>query len=255
MNSQNVISKPKDVNAISYDIVNNAKPTSKFYGLFQHIFDFYNDHLFGGAIKDCVIVITRKSRVMGHFSYKRWYHKDEKDTDELAVNPSQFHKYPLIEICQTIVHEMVHAWQYHYGKPSNRGYHNKQFAEKMIEVGLMPSSTGKPGGKDVGQNMADYPIEGGSFLKYTELLMNSDIFSQLYFEVSPKIVTMIDQDKPLFDQIKDLIPTQETNTNSKPKAKSKIKYSCSCSNVWGKPGLVITCNSCQTLFKPNLSKS
>lgn len=40
---------------------------------------------------------------------------------------------------QTIVHEMVHLWQYEFGKPSHRTYHNKE-ADKMA-IGLMPSNT------------------------------------------------------------------------------------------------------------------
>ena len=31
----------------------------------------------------------------------------------------------------------------------------------------------------------------------------------------------------------------------------KIKYSCRCSNVWGKPGLSLTCNSCNTQLEEN----
>jgi hypothetical protein len=45
-------------------------------------------------------------------------------------------------ILSTLVHEMVHVWQETYGNPSRRGYHNRQWAEKMREVGLQPSSTG-----------------------------------------------------------------------------------------------------------------
>ena len=38
----------------------------------------------------------------------------------------------------------------------NVSRYNKEFAEKMMSVGLMPSTTGKPGGKTVGQKMSDY---------------------------------------------------------------------------------------------------
>jgi hypothetical protein len=63
----------------------------------------------------------------------------------------------------TLVHEMCHSWQQHFGKPSRTGYHNRQWAAKMIEVGLMPSDTGAEGGKPTGQHMTHYIIDGGAF--------------------------------------------------------------------------------------------
>ncbi|CAH8296127.1 SprT-like family protein [Mariniflexile fucanivorans] len=224
------------------------KPTKKFYGLFQYIFDFYNDELFDNQIKDCLIVITRKKNVAGHYAFKRWYHNENLETDELALNPSMFLKFPLIEICQTVVHEMAHGWQFHYGTPSRPGYHNKEWSDKMIDLGLMPSSTGQVGGKTVGQAMSDYPINDGKFLEATEELLNSDIFSGLFLEINPDIAELINPDTPLFDQIKDLTLADH---ESKPKKLTKIKYSCGCSNVWGKPDLDINCNACGTLMFPN----
>lgn len=224
------------------EILNPDKPTKKFYGLFQYIFDYYNDYLFGGDIKDCLIVITRQKKVMGHYAYKRWFHIEDQETDELALNPSMFLLYPLIEICQTMVHEMCHGWQYHYGTPSRPGYHNKEWGEKMITLGLMPSDTGKPGGKTTGQSMADYPLEGGLFLEVTEKLMNDEIFAGLYVEVNPGILDQLTENEPLFDQIKNL-HLQQGQSQERPKHQ-KVKYSCSCSNVWGKPGLELSCNLC-----------
>lgn len=225
------------------------KATAKFYGLFQYLFNFYNKHLFKGEVKDCLIVITRKTHSFGHYSNKRWYQSKREAVDELAINPGMFHKYPLIEICQTVVHEMCHAWQYHYGKPSRNGYHNREFAQIMDNVGLVASSTGEPGGKQTGQNMADYPKKGGKFLKISEKLINSGVFKDLYFEVNPDVVNTIDENIPLFEQLVSLIGVAEGNEN-KPKPRTyKFKYSCQCSNVWGKPELDLLCNICGSNFK------
>ena len=51
----------------------------------------------------------------------------------------------------TLVHEMTHLQQQHFGKPSRSGYHNKEWGLLMRAVGLIPSSTGEPGGKETGQ--------------------------------------------------------------------------------------------------------
>jgi hypothetical protein len=42
------------------------------------------------------------------------------------------------------VHEMAHVWQHAHGKPSRNGYHNKEWAAKMDERGLIPSDTHPP---------------------------------------------------------------------------------------------------------------
>lgn len=229
-----------------------STPTLRFYGLFQYIFDYYNDHLFNREIKNCIIVITRNKQTAGYYHYARWFSSSDQETDELAINPTYFVNKPLIEICQTIAHEMVHAWQYHFGKVSRPGYHDKQWASKMEEIGLMPSSTGEPGGKKTGQSMSDYPISGGLFLQVTEQLMNENVFEGLFYEVNANIASLLDPEKPLYDQVKDLTldsdGEEEGSGGDGNKKKNKIKYNCSCSNVWGKPGLAILCQECGDPF-------
>ncbi|MDH8410092.1 sprT domain-containing protein, partial [Klebsiella pneumoniae] len=63
------------------------------------------------------------------------------------------------------VHEMVHLWQHHHGNVSRAGYHNVEWAEKMVSIGLIPSHTGAPGGKQIGQHMSHYVEPAGRFDK------------------------------------------------------------------------------------------
>jgi hypothetical protein len=58
---------------------------------------------------------------------------------------------------------MVHVWQQEHGEPGRGRYHNREWARKMHGIGLMPSSTGKPGGATTGDSMSDYILEGGRF--------------------------------------------------------------------------------------------
>lgn len=37
---------------------------------------------------------------------------------------------------------MAHAWQFHFGEPGRRGYHNKEWAEKMEAISLLCGSEG-----------------------------------------------------------------------------------------------------------------
>ena len=96
--------------------------------------------------------------------------------------------------------------QHLFGKPSRRGYHNKECADAMEASGLMPSSTGQFGGRRTGQHMDHYIVEGGT-VKYVDL---------------------VDEGKRA------------------KKAKSKTRFSCpACGqNAWGKPDLEIDCRPC-----------
>ena len=58
---------------------------------------------------------------------------------------------------------MVHLWQHHFGRPSRSSYHNRQWANKMQALGLMPTATGAPGSKSIGQKLEAYIIPGGEF--------------------------------------------------------------------------------------------
>ncbi len=233
------------------------KPTLRFYGLFLYIFDHFNGHLFNSELKDVVITVTRKKNVFGHYIFKNWFvvegkktveESDAVGTDEIALNPAMFTKFPLIEICQTIVHEMCHAWQAHYGNPSRPGYHNKEWAEKMMAIGLMPSHNGKEGGKTTGQHMADYPIPESPFMTAAEELLTGEVFTGLYIEANPPLEALMNSgDIPTtFDEIKDFVIALP---DPGPKRQTRAKYSCGCSNVWGTFGLDLSCNLCGEPFK------
>jgi hypothetical protein len=78
-------------------------------------------------------------------------------------NPTHFETRGFAYVLSTLAHEMVHLWQYRFGKPGSRGYHNKQWAGKMHAIGLHPSSTGDVGGRETGQSMTHYIEPHGPF--------------------------------------------------------------------------------------------
>lgn len=133
------------------------------YVLFEDAYQFFNKRLFSDQLPGCLITFQRQPRLMGYVAFKRWVNAEGKTIDELAINPAYFANYPITTILQTLCHEMVHIWQEYFGHPSRSGYHNSEWADKMIKIGLMPSATGKAGGPTVGQTMSDYIIEGGRF--------------------------------------------------------------------------------------------
>lgn len=250
-----------------------STPTSQAYDEFQRAYDHYNNLLFDGDLPPCLMTMQREKRTYGYFSHKRFIHCDNKEsvTDEIALNPSYFGVVPLLEILQTVVHEMCHLWQFHHGNPGRRGYHNVEWANKMEAIGLMPSSTGQPGGKRVGDSMADYAIRGGDFMKATQSLL-ADGFRVTWFDRFPpeklaQIATtnenagetilalfLNDDEDELSEEAAEMyelaaaVPLSSAGIGEmiQPQAgnrSNRDKYRCpECgAQVWGKPGLRVIC--------------
>lgn len=254
-------------------------PTAQAYAELQHCFDHYNDRLFNGELPPCLITMQREKRTYGYFSQERFVHRGTKvKTDEIAINPSYFGVIPLLEILQTMVHEMAHQWQYHFGTPSRRAYHNKEWADKMEAIGLMPSSTGQPGGKRTGEKMADYAINGGLFMVATMELMDSG-FQVSWLDRFPPVKPSMASIQPDNDLGTELTATFEADGDAfsvasdtygspaenalqggfeavasllvqpEPGNKSnRNKYRCpECmAQVWGKPNLQVLCGACDS---------
>ena len=116
------------------------------------LYRFYNQAIFGGTLSDCIVNMSRHGGAYGFFAANRWRGENEakKIIHEISINPDFMNRED-IEWHSTLVHEMCHLWQEDFGKPSRGGYHNRQWADKMVQVGLMPTDTGEPGGKQTGQ--------------------------------------------------------------------------------------------------------
>jgi hypothetical protein len=220
-------------------------PTTENYGTLQLAYDEANAVLFAGELPHCMIILLKKSpRNYGHYAPMRYQGvaEDNKEAilDEIAINPAIV-RLDKMEVLQTLVHEMCHLWQQHFGQSSRNGYHNKEWGAKMDSVGLPPSKTGEPGGKRTGQQMADYVQPGGPFEKWaTEFFQKYTIRwgSSDHSLRGTALAGMIAEGlagSPGGEQA----PAEEP-----PKPKSKIKYSCACSNAWGKPGLNLGCKNC-----------
>ena len=162
--------------------VQPMNPTTELYQALEQAYEHFNRELFASQLPEVIFTFQRKSGVMGYFSPERWGNATGETRNEIAINPSFLASSRLIEICQTLVHEMAHCWQHQFGKPSRKGYHNLQWARKMMSIGLMPSSTGEPGGEMVGQAMGDYIIEGGPFIQSFDSLKNTINFDFPWFD-------------------------------------------------------------------------
>lgn len=205
------------------------KPTQETYYALQTAYEHFNRALFSGVLPECLITLQRKEkRVYGYFWSQRFEEIGSGErTDEIAMNPQHFKSRGMNEVLSTLAHEMVHQWQAYCGTPSRKAYHNKEWADKMESIGLMPSDTGKPGGKRTGQQMTHYIIPGGLFEQVCNTLL-SDGFRLAWGEITS-----------------DLIDEPGTKGGGKGKT-TRIKFTCpSCNgNAWGKPSLKLICGTC-----------
>jgi predicted SprT family Zn-dependent metalloprotease len=223
-------------------------PTVQAYAELQQAFEHFNQSLFDGQLPQCLITFQREKSTYGYFSARRFVHREGVTlTDEIALNPAYFAVVPMVEIFQTLVHEMVHSWQHHFGAPGRRRYHNAQWASKMEEVGLVPSSTGKAGGAKTGEKMADYPLTGGRFLKSCDDLVEGKFSISWLDRFPPQLPegggglrspSVMD---PAIAALIELHPMLEKPTGLG--KSNRVKQRCpNCgAQAWGKPDLKLRC--------------
>lgn len=216
----------------------SINPTNQAYKTFDDAYDFLNRQLFDSKLPCCLITMQRKSRAAGYFSPEKFESREEAKhytreeakhyTHEIALNPAYFSGKSDKDILSTLLHEMVHLWQQENGKPSRRGYHNVEWANKMEEVGLIPSSTGEEGGARTGQSMSDYIDKDGKFERIVDAFLEN---SKIEY-----------QDRPMIKL-------------SGTKSKNKVKFTCpECRlNAWGKPGANLICGDCHKGLTKNES--
>ncbi|MVT12524.1 SprT-like domain-containing protein [Chitinophaga tropicalis] len=220
------------------------------FNTLENLFFYYNVELFDAELPDCLINLSRKNNSAGFFAPERWKDaKTEKAVHEISLNPDTFF---ISDIYwhQTLVHEMCHLWQQTLGEPPRRGYHDKEWAQKMIAVGLMPSTTGQPGGKITGQNMSDYVIDGGPFQTVFNKISVEELAS-LRLPYAPNLPMMIVV--PGAPATEGAAPTAVAPAGPKGTRGSrsgvKAVYTCTCgTKVWGKPALRIKCGECDALL-------
>jgi len=198
-----------------------SKPTRTTYAELQKAYDFFNRSLFQSKLPPCLITLQRERSTYGYFSGDRWKNNDGETTDEIALNPEYFGNRSIEDVLSTVVHEMVHLWQHHFGKPGRRRYHNKQWAEKMEAVGLFPSDTGKVGGSRTGESMTHYIVTDGCYAEAVAKLLKGG------FELS-------------------WVDRASSGPRRKKKKVFRAKYSCpKCGlNAWAKADVKLVCGIC-----------
>jgi hypothetical protein len=214
------------------------RPTEQISRDFQDAYDYFNRTLFSNSLPNCLITMQRKARSYGYFRCQPFVNRAGEHTDEISLNPMYFASRTDCGVLSTLVHEMAHLRQYHFGQPGRRGYHNRPWANEMIGIGLYPSATGNPGGKETGYRVSHYIVEHGRFDVACAALL-SDGFH----------LSWIEESLHESEHVPPTVPAVAGLTDSS----HRWKYTCpQCdTNAWAKPLISLICGDCLAIMARN----
>jgi predicted SprT family Zn-dependent metalloprotease len=225
------------------------------------LYDFYNRKLFDALLPNCIVNMSRHAGSCGFFASKQWRGGEkgkERVVHEISLNPDYLDR-PFAEWHSTLVHEMVHLWQEDFGHTSRAAYHSQKWAGKMEQVGLIPSSTGEPGGKRTGQAMSHYIDPKGMFNRVFKGLGKRSL-EALRLKYLPAYAYSVPVQKKKRGNkdgggedgtaAGDNRGLRRGEGAAEEKYTSKKKYTCPCgNNVLGRPGLKVICGDCGEEFE------
>jgi hypothetical protein len=240
-------------------------PTVSFYTELQKAYDQFNGELFEAKLPPCLITLRSSSHTYGYHHFKRFVSPKGEFLDELGLHPGFFTLRPVEEVLSTLVHEMVHHWQEHFGNPTPSNAHNKEWGLKMKEVGLIPSNTGLPGGKTTGRTVSHYIDPAGRFISACRVVVNSGFKIEWLDRHAPRPETYGEdrQEKLLKAGVAVVVseppskslPTQPDGVSlvvpPPPKKEvTRVRYLCKKCDLkaWAAPETNIVCGNCKEVL-------
>lgn len=147
-------------------------------GYLNKIFDLLNEEFFESALSRPTITIQSTPRAYGHFSLREdtWVSK-LGGTHEINIGAGTLAR-PIEEVAATLLHEMVHYWNYEQGIQDcsrSNTYHNRRFKEAAESRGLIVKHSDKYGWSHTSpaETLLEFVIEND----LTDILINRNEFS------------------------------------------------------------------------------
>lgn len=221
-------------------------PTAEAYGQLNGVYDYFNKTLFKGKLLRPVLTLTRNPRVGGYFCAGAFQNLEGSVAHELSLNPFYIDLFGDDGFYAVLVHEMCHLARYEIGGLNRKrqrrdapGYHSAVWGSQMQAVGLMPSHTGKPGGRRTGYSMSHYVIKGGPFdLACRELLISGERIN--WRGVWPGLTT-----RPAGPEAP---ASREPGTALAPARNTRTRFICPVCDVkaWSRASARLACTDCDT---------
>jgi predicted SprT family Zn-dependent metalloprotease len=218
----------------------NTKPTRETYDPLQLAYENLNRALFESLLPNCLMTLQRSKKSYGYFCGGRFGRADGAVTDEIALNPSHFRDRPQEEVLATLAHEMVHLWQHHFGKPGRGRYHNTEWAEKMMSIGLQPTSTGKDDGPETGDVMGHLIVPDGPFDRAVRKLLARGLIVSWTEQPEKRPVKSDDAD-------------EEADAEAESKSGKRVRYVCPHGDMkaWARHGAKLVCGEHMVAMEVN----
>lgn len=207
-------------------------PTLEQFKQYQLAYSYFNEVLFNGECQPCFLTLVRKAKSHGYFSPNKWQHEGIT-IHEINLNPDTLAR-DLIEVFATLVHEMCHLRRYQ-DKPVCTPYHDTEWANMMISIGLEPISLDNPG-RQTGNKVTHKIVSGGKY--------------DTAFKAMPSNISLpwVGYGEP--QQTNPEKSTRGGKLKKEKKTQSKVKYYCDdpdCTRrtvFWGKPNQLAICGFC-----------
>lgn len=147
-------------------------------GYLNKVFDLLNDTYFENALSRPTITIQSTPKAYGHFSLRddTWISKNGV-SHEINIGAGTLAR-PIEDVCATLLHEMVHYWNYVCGvQDCSRGglYHNRRFRDAAESHGLNVEHHDKYGWTIThpSDSLLEFVLDNG----LTDILMNRNEYS------------------------------------------------------------------------------
>lgn len=211
--------------------MDTAKPPSHPLQQLHHAYHAINERFFSGALPGCEIRFSTRQGSEGH------YRPGALPSGELCPALDQIAigaHLSSSKMIESLAHQACHQYRQHSRQPPRRAYHDQVWAEKMVEIGLQPSSTGLPGGRVTGQKVSHYLLEGGGLSLLIRELHDQGLDINLAAAAGPAGAG-----------------TRSANK----KAWARTKYTCAGCNksVLGGDQYNLVCGDCQLPLTPEVS--
>lgn len=205
----------------------------------QQAYAYFNDALFGGRLPPCLITLS-EGRYRGYFKRQCFRSPGQADrVDEISMNPVTFNG--LQDYLSTLVHEMCHLEQEHFGTPGKPPYHNVEWAGMMKRVGLQPRSTEKGHEKrETGRTVTHDIDPTGAFAAACARLLQDGFDLRYRYDPAPPR-------RDHTDDPDEQAATQRDEDRKRKKRESKTRFQCpGCgTNAWAKPTAKLACGACK----------
>lgn len=211
----------------------------------QAAFDFFNKNLWDGRLPPAVLTLQRKANSAGYHHENAFVDRAHGDSaaSEIAMNPDHFDKSDDV-ILSVLVHEMAHHWQQYFGKPGRGAYHNQQWANEMLRVGLLAYNVKNPQ-IATGDKISHTIKANGLFEGYCKIFLATGYTLQWR---SRKYTQLPPADG---EEAEPTDGDEAEREEEAAKQKNKTKYTCPVcqTNLWGKPKLDVICGACAESFE------